>query len=485
METPQRVTSLDPILNLAKRRGFFFNSAEIYNGVNGLFDNGPLGVEMMRNLKRVWWRRFVLRREDMLGLDAAILTPEVVLKASGHVDNFSDPLIECLACHIRLRGDHFLDEPDQSIWLARWSDEAIKQRGIGTKKAAEAAEYAWTRFQEEHQLVCPNCGENRFSEPRLFNMMFATQLGAVEGEGSRVYLRPETAQGIFTNVKNVLDTYHRKLPLGIAQIGKAFRNEITTGNSLFRVREFEQMEIEYFVKPGEDEAAFDHWLTEMEAFLVEDLGITREHLRQYEHPAEKLSHYSKRTIDFEYDYPFGGWGELTGLANRTDFDLKQHMEHSGRDLSYFDEETRERFIPYVIEPTFGLGRLLLTVLLDSYREYPGGREGGGSETETVLHLPKEIAPVACAVLPLMKKDGLAERAKEVRQQVRERFPDRLVAYEESGAIGRRYRKQDEIGTPYCVTVDYQTLEDDTVTIRERDSMKQERVPIADLLKKLS
>lgn len=480
MQKPDRVTSLDPILNLAKRRGLFFNTAEIYNGANGLFDYGPLGNEMVRNLKRLWWRRFVLGRDDMLGIDAAILTPEAVLKASGHVDSFTDPLIECQDCHIRLRADHFLEEDSQEVWLIRWRDEAMKFRKLGEKRAEEEAAAGWTRFQEEKTLVCPNCGAASFSEPRLFNMMFATRLGAVEGEGSTVYLRPETAQGIFTNFKNVLDTYHRKLPLGIAQVGKAFRNEITTGNSLFRVRELEQMEIEYFVKPGEDEAAFDHWLPEMKSFLVDDLGVDPVHLREYEHAPEKLSHYSKRTIDFEYDYPFGGWGELTGLANRTDFDLRAHMEASGRDLSYFDETTRERFIPFVIEPTFGVGRLLLTILIDAYREYPNGRDGQGTELETVLHLTPELAPVACAVLPLMKKDGLAEKAKEIRQQLRGHFPDRLVAYEETGAIGRRYRKQDEIGTPHCVTVDYQTLEDNTVTIRDRDTMEQRRVAIADL-----
>jgi len=484
MQKPERVTSLDPILNLAKRRGFFFNTAEIYNGANGLFDYGPLGVELSTNIKRLWWRRFVLRRDDMLGLDAAILTPAPVLKASGHVDSFSDPLIECENCHIRLRADHYLDEEDLAVFVIRWRDEAMKFQKIGEKRAIEQAEAAAVKLKEEKILTCPNCGQTAFGAPRMFNMMFATQLGAVEGAGSTVYLRPETAQGIFTNFKNILDTYHKKLPFGIAQIGKAFRNEITTGNSLFRVRELEQMEIEYFVKPGDDEASFDTWLKEQEEFLTKDLGIERKNLREYEHAKEKLSHYSKKTIDFEYDYPFGGWGEMTGLANRTDFDLKQHQEHSGKDLSYFNEETRERLMPYVIEPTFGLGRTILTVLIDAYREYPQGRDGKGTELETVLHLTPQLAPVAVAVLPLMKKDGLPEKAREILHSVRDLVPNRQVAYEETAAIGKRYRKQDEIGTPFCITVDYQTLEDGTFTLRHRDSMEQERITINDLEEKL-
>jgi glycyl-tRNA synthetase len=356
----------------------------------------------------------------------------------------------------------------------------MKFQKIGDKRATEQAEAAALKLKEEGILTCPNCGLAQFGEPRMFNMMFATQLGALEGAGSTVYLRPETAQGIFTNFKNILDTYHRKLPLGIAQIGKAFRNEITTGNSLFRVRELEQMEIEYFVKPGDDEAAFDMWLKEQEDFLVNDLGIERSNLREYEHAKEKLSHYSKKTIDFEYDYPFGGWGEMTGLANRTDFDLKSHQEASGRDLTYFDEVTRERFAPYVIEPTFGLGRTFLTVLIDAYREYPQGRDGQGTEMETVLHIAPQLAPVAVAVLPLMKKDGLPEKAREIFNAVRDILPNRLCVCEESGAIGKRYRKQDEIGTPYCITIDHQTLEDGTFTLRERDSMEQKRIAHKDL-----
>jgi len=480
MQKPPRVTSLDPILNLAKRRGFFFNTAEIYNGANGLFDYGPLGVELSRNIQRLWWRRFVLRRDDMLGLDAAILTPAPVLKASGHVDSFSDPLIECQNCHIRLRADHYLEEENPEVFVLRWRDEAMKYQKIGEKRAQEQAEAAVLKLKQENVLSCPNCGKAEFGEPRMFNMMFATQLGAVEGAGSTVYLRPETAQGIFTNFKNILDTYHKKLPFGIAQIGKAFRNEITTGNSLFRTRELEQMEIEYFVKPGEDDAAFDMWIKEQQEFLTKDLGIELANLRQYEHAKEKLSHYSKKTIDFEYDYPFGGWGEMTGLANRTDYDLKQHQEHSGKDLSYFDEESRERILPYVIEPTFGLGRAILTVIFDAYREYPQGRDGQGTELETVLHLAPHLAPVAVAVLPLMKKDGLAEKAREIHAAVRDMVPDRVVAYEDGGAVGKRYRKQDEIGTPLCITIDYQTLEDGTFTVRDRDTMEQKRVVLAEL-----
>lgn len=474
MTDSEHSSTLEPVLNLVKRRGFFFNTAEIYNGANGLFDYGPLGVELLKNLQRSWWRRFVYARDDMLGLDSAILTPEAVLKASGHVDSFSDPLVECLNCHIRLRADHYYDEENEDVWIIRWRDEAIKYRKIGENKATEAARQAHRSYHDDHILVCPNCAESHFSDPRQFNMMFSTQLGAVADAGSTVYLRPETAQGIFTNFKNILDTYHPKLPFGIAQVGKAFRNEITTGNALFRVREFEQMEIEYFVQAGQDEQFFEHWLSEIGAFLKDDLGIMTDSLRQYEHPDAKLSHYSKRTVDYEYHFPFG-WSELTGLANRTNFDLKNHMEASGKDLTYFDEVSKERQLPFVIEPTFGMGRLMLALLYDAYREYPNGRDGQGTDLETVLHLKPELAPVAVAVLPLMKKDGLAEKAKSIQQALRSKLPDRQIAYEDGGAIGKRYRKQDEIGTPWCVTIDYQTLEDGTVTVRDRDSMQQERV----------
>lgn len=476
----EKLPSLDPVINLAKRRGIFFNSAELYGGANGLFDLGPLGVEMSNRIKQLWWKRFVWQREDILGLDAAIITPAAVLEASGHTENFTDPLIECENCHIRLRADHFLEEEDLEVFVIRWRDEAMKYRGVGEKKAEEQARAAWKKLREERWLTCPNCEKGPFTAPRQFNMMFKTQLGAVEGAGSEAYLRPETAQGIFTNYKNILDAYHKKLPFGIAQIGKAFRNEITTGNSLFRVRELEQAEIEYFVKPGEDEQYFDHWKQEQYTFLTEVLGLRENYLHEYEHPQVKLSHYSKKTVDFEYNFPFG-FGELTGLANRTDFDLKQHAEASKKDLTYFEEETRERFLPYVIEPTIGIGRALLAVLCDSYREYPQGRDGNGTETEYVLHLPKQLAPVQVAVLPLMKKDGLAEKAQEVTGLLRDAF---VVVYDDSGAIGKRYRRQDEIGTPSCVTIDYDTLQDNAVTIRDRDTMEQKRVPVSELAQHL-
>jgi glycyl-tRNA synthetase len=440
---------LEPIVNLAKRRGFFFPSAEIYGGASGLIDLGPLGVELNNNLKKLWWRRFVQQRTDIVGLDSAILTVEPVLRASGHIENFTDPLIECEQCHIRLRADHAL-----------------------------------TEGQTAATLVCPNCGQTGFSEPRQFNTMFQTHLGPVVDEGSLAYLRPETAQGIFTNFKLIVETSRKKLPFGIAQIGKAFRNEITIGNSLFRVREFEQAEIEYFVKPGTDEVLFDHWLAAIEQFLLQDIGLRPERLRRYEHPRESLSHYSKRTVDLEYDYPFGGWGELWGCANRTDYDLRQHQEHSKQDLSYFDEESRERYLPYVIEPSVGLGRLFLTALIDAYEEYPDGRDGAGGGKETALHLKPELAPVKVAVLPLMKKDGLADKAREVFSGLAGQV---FCQYDEAGAIGRRYRRQDEIGTPYCVTIDYQTLDEATrdpegatVTLRDRDSMRQERVAVREL-----
>lgn len=487
-------TSLDAIVNLAKRRGFIFQSAEIYGGAGGLFDLGPLGVELNNNIKALWWKRFVQSRDDMVGLDSSILTIAPVLKASGHVDSFSDPLIECGNCHIRLRADHYLEEDSVTIWLERWTEEAGKiRKAEPTKKdreaAQDAAQYIFDFNHETPQLratvshadlVCPNpeCRQKTFGEPRQFNMMFKTSLGAVENDASVAYLRPETCQGIFINFKNVLDTSRKKLPFGIGQIGKAFRNEITIGNSLFRVREMEQMEIEYFVKPGEDAAAHDRWIDDIERFLLEEIGLQPENLRRFEHAKEKLSHYSSRTVDLEYNYPFGGYSELWGCANRTDFDLKQHMEYSGKDMTYFDEETRERFIPYVIEPSVGAGRLMLAALCDAYKEYPNGRDGQGTECETVLHLAKSIAPVKVAVLPLMKKDGLAEKAREVYALVRENL---ATQYDDSGAIGRRYRRQDEIGTPYCVTIDYQTLEDQTVTVRDRDTMEQTRVAISELL----
>lgn len=486
---------LDPILNLAKRRGFFFPAADIYGGASGLIDLGPLGVELNQNIKRLWWKRFVQQRSDMVGIDGSILTIVPVLKASGHVQGFFDPLIECGNCHIRLRADHYLEEEDAHIWIERWLSEATKP---GTKEAAKTQDAALNAAQNffdfsdpNHptprkgvsysELTCPHCGQKAYGEPRDFNMMFETYLGPVAEEGSKVYLRPETAQSIFTNFKNVLDTSRRKLPFGIAQIGKAFRNEITIGNSLFRVREFEQMEIEYFVKPGEDESVHAQWIEAWEKFVLDDLGIKKENIRRYEHPQEKLSHYSKRTVDLEYNYPFGGYAELNGIANRTDFDLRQHQEHSGQDLTYFDEETGQRFLPYVIEPTMGVGRALLAVLIDGYVEYPGGRDGKSGELETVLHIAKQLAPIQVAVFPLMKKDGLAEKAQEVAKELRQ---DYTIQYDESGAIGRRYRRQDEIGTPYCLTIDYQTLEDQTVTVRDRDGMEQERVAISSLPEKL-
>lgn len=473
------LTSLDPVINLAKRRGFFYNTAELYGGANGLFDLGPYGLEMANRIKTLWWEKFVHHRSDVYGIDSALLTPAVVLNASGHTESFTDPLIECLNCHIRLRADHYLEEESEEVFMVRWRDEAIKQRKLGEVRAKEEAHAAWLKLADEQLLTCPNCSAVHFTEPRFFNMMFKTQLGAVEGEGAVAYLRPETAQGIFTNYKNILDSFHPKLPFGIAQIGKAFRNEITTGNALFRVRELEQAEIEYFVKPGEDDAMFDHWKGQWYAFLTESLGIKPEMLREYEHPKAKLAHYSKRTIDFEFAYPFG-WGELTGVANRTDFDLRRHMDHSGRDLTFFEEESRERYLPYVIEPTIGIGRALLAVLCASYKEYPKGRDGQGSETEVVLHLPPQLAPVQVAVLPLMKKDGLAEKAQELFGQLMSKT---VAIYDETGAVGKRYRRQDEIGTPWCVTIDYQTLEDGTVTLRDRDSMSQERISSEELVRR--
>jgi len=487
MSSAERPTTLDPVLNLAKRRGFIYQTASLYGGAGGLFDYGPLGVELVRAIKQAWWRRFVYGRTDVVGVDTSILTPAAVLKASGHVDSFSDPLIECSKCMVRLRADHFSREEDEVSFVGRWAQERAKyqKRSELVAKDKEKAAEAYVRLHQGsgeaywQDLICPSCGEvGCFGEPREFNMMFQTNLGAVADEGAVAYLRPETAQGMFVNFANILDTSRVKLPFGIAQIGKAFRNEITVGNSLFRVRELEQMEIEFFVKPGEDEQWHEQWIQAWQAFVAEDLQLGGDLTRLYEHPKEKLSHYSKRTVDIEYQFPAMGWGELAGIANRTDFDLKQHAEHSGQALDYFEEATRERFVPFVIEPTIGVGRSALAVLANSYREYPEGRDGGG-EAEMVLHLPKYLAPVRAAVLPLMKKDGLAEKAQEIHRSLLGR--DFTVQYDESGAVGRRYRRQDEIGTPYCITIDHQTLEDGTVTIRDRDTMEQQRVKVEEIL----
>ena len=423
--------TMDKLVSLCKRRGFVFPSSEIYGGFNGVWDYGPLGTELRSNLKQAWWRDFVHMREDVVGLDSGILASPRVWEASGHLKNFTDPMVECRSCNARYRAD-----------------------------------------QIDLSKNCANCGKKDWSEIRQFNTMFKTFVGPVEDSASVAYLRPETCQAIFTNFKLVQGAMRKKLPFGIAQIGKAFRNEITTGNFIFRLREFEQMELEYFVRPGEDERAFETWLEHDVNWLVK-YGVRREKLHLYEHPDEDRSFYSKRTVDIEYDFPFGR-SELWGLANRTDYDLTQHSKSSGEELEYFEEETKEHVVPYVIEPSLGVDRLMLTVMLEAYEEQPD-KDG----IRTVMHFHPRLAPVKVAVLPLVKKDGaLVKKSRQIFDALRGEL---TVQYDETSTVGRRYRRQDEIGTPWCVTVDGQTLEDNTVTVRDRDSMEQLRFPAESLL----
>jgi glycyl-tRNA synthetase len=436
------LNSLEPIVNLCKRRGFVVQSSEIYGGVASIFDYGPLGVELKNNIKNLWWKTFIHDRDDIVGVESSIIMHPRVWEASGHLESFTDPLVECSKCHLRFREDHIPSKDDKKFWK------------------------------------CPEGNEHSFTSPRQFNLMFKTFLGATEESANVAYLRPETAQGMFTNFKYILETMRHKVPFGIGQIGKSFRNEIGLGNWLFRLREFEIMELEYFVKPGTDEESFEGWVAAWEAFYA-SCGVPPESLKRDEKSKDSLAHYSKRTIDMHYKFPHG-WDELGGIANRTDYDLKRHMEFSGKDLSYFDQETKEKFVPYVIEPTQGVERLFIAILCEAYKEYPGGRgkqesaEANNGEIESVLHLPAVLAPYKVAVLPLVKKDGLAEKGQEVAKELRKHF---TTFYDESGSIGRRYRRQDEVGTPWCLTVDHQTMEDDTVTIRDRDTMEQIRIPI--------
>jgi glycyl-tRNA synthetase len=441
---------LDSVVSLAKRRGFVFQSGEIYGGSRSAWDYGPLGVELKENIKKQWWRTVVQGRDDVVGLDSAVILPRKVWVASGHVGVFTDPLTECLSCHKRFREDHLLEEFEEKKGRA-------PENGLA-------------------DIACPNCGtRGQWTEPRDFNMMLKTYLGPVEDESGLHYLRPETAQGIFVNFANVLTTSRKKPPFGIGQIGKSFRNEITPGNFIFRTREFEQMEMEFFVEPGTDETWHQYWIDQRTDWYV-DLGIDRENLRHYEHPAEKLSHYSKRTVDIEYRFGFGGseWGELEGIANRTDFDLKTHTEHSGQDLSYFDQASGERWVPYVIEPAAGLTRSLMAFLVEAYHEDEAPNAKGGVDKRTVLRLDPRLAPVKAAVLPLSRNEALSPKARDLAAELRKNWN---VDFDDAGAIGRRYRRQDEIGTPFCLTVDFDTLEDQAVTIRHRDDMTQERVAL--------
>ncbi|HEY5266461.1 MAG TPA: glycine--tRNA ligase [Acidimicrobiales bacterium] len=419
---------LDKVINLCKRRGFIFQSAEIYGGFRSTYDYGPLGVNLLRNVKQAWWRAMVQTRVDIVGLDAAILGPPAVWAASGHLETFTDPLVDCLKCK------------------ERWREDKING-------------------------VCPNCGSTQFTPPRAFNLMFKTQAGPVEGEGSTAYLRPETAQGIFTNFANVLSTTRKKPPFGIAQIGKSFRNEITPQNFVFRTREFEQMEMEYFVAPADAEQWYRYWIdTRLNWYL--DLGIPREMLQLHEHAPADLSHYSKGTTDVEFLFPWG-FDELEGIANRGDYDLTQHAKHSGVALDYFDQSTNERYTPYVIEPAAGATRAMMAFLLSAYHE-----DVVEGETRSVLRLDWRLAPYQVAVLPLSKKPDLEEVSTEVLSQLQPHF---MCDYDVTQSIGKRYRRQDEIGTPFCITVDFETLNDRAVTVRDRDTMTQVRVPIDGLL----
>jgi glycyl-tRNA synthetase len=443
---------LDQVISLAKRRGFVFQAGEIYGGSRSAWDYGPLGVELKENIKRQWWKAMVSSREDVVGLDSSIILPKKVWEASGHVEAFVDPLIECTSCHKRFRADHL--------------EEAFEEKKGRAPSSME-------------EIACPNCGtRGSWTEPKNFNGLLKTSLGPVEDESGMHYLRPETAQGIFVNFNNVLNASRMKPPFGIGQMGKSFRNEITPGNFIFRTREFEQMEMEFFVKPGEDETWHDYWINERFNWYV-NLGINPDNLRLYEHPKEKLSHYSKRTVDIEYRFGFQGseFGELEGVANRTDYDLKTHSEHSGVDLSYFDPVEEKRWTPFVIEPAAGLTRSLMAFLVDAYAEDEAPNAKGGVDVRTVLRLDYRLAPVKAAVLPLSKNEELSPIAKNLAAELRQSWN---VDYDDSAAIGRRYRRQDEIGTPFCITVDFETPGDQSVTVRERDSMAQERVSLSKL-----
>jgi glycyl-tRNA synthetase len=425
-QVPGKV-NMEKLVSLCQRRGFVFPSSEIYGGLSSCWDYGPLGVELKQNIKQAWWRAVVQERDDMVGLDASILMHPQTWAASGHLKQFTDPLVECKKCHLRWRTDEVTDQN------------------------------------------CPSCG-GELTEPHLFNLMFKTFMGPVEEEANVVYLRPETAQGIFVNFQNVLNTTRKRLPFGIAQIGKAFRNEITTGNFIFRSREFEQMEIEYFVKPGTDGEWFNYWLEERRNWYA-NLGIKEENLKLRPHTKGELAHYARKCYDIDYLFPMG-WAELEGIANRGDFDLAQHANYSGKSLTYLDEETNEHIVPYIIEPSAGVDRSVLAFLCDAYDEEPAE-----DEIRVLLHLHSTLAPIKVAVLPLSKKENLAQLAREVYTELRHCW---MVQYDDTQSIGRRYRRQDEIGTPFCVTIDFKSLEDNQVTIRERDSMNQIRLPIAEL-----
>ncbi len=447
--------TMDKIVSLCKNRGYVYPGSEIYGGLANTWDYGPLGVELKNNIKKAWMKKFVQESKYNVGLDAAILMNPEVWVASGHVGGFSDPLIDCKECKTRHRADKLIEE-----WAHEQGNDMI---------ADGMSDEQMINFIKEHHIACPNCGKENFTDIRKFNLMFKTFQGVTEDSKAEIYLRPETAQGIFVNFKNVLRTTRRKLPMGIGQIGKAFRNEITPGNFTFRTREFEQMELEFFCKPGTDLEWFKYWKDYCENWLL-SLGMKKENIRLRDHSKEELVFYSKATTDIEYAFPFG-WGELWGVADRTDYDLKKHQEHSKEDMSYLDAETNEKYVPYCIEPSLGCDRVALAFLCNAYDE----EEIAEGDVRTVLHLHPALAPYKVAVLPLSKK--LSEKAEEVYSKLSKKF---MCDYDEAGSIGKRYRREDEIGTPYCVTIDFDTLEDNCVTIRDRDTMEQVRVKIDEL-----
>lgn len=452
----ERNVTMDKILALSKGRGFVYAGSEIYGGLANSWDYGPLGVELKENIKKAWWKKFVQESPYNIGLDSGILLNSQVWVASGHVGGFSDPLMDCRKCNTRYRADKLIEDD-------------MTKKGVEFASADGMPEAEMRAYILENGIECPKCGAKDFTDIRKFNLMFKTFMGVTDDSSEPVYLRPETAQGIFINFKNVARTSRKKIPFGIGQIGKAFRNEITPGNFIFRTREFEQMELEFFCKPGTDLEWFDYWRKYVSDFL-QNLGLKKENLRQRDHAPEELSFYSKATTDFEYRYPFG-WGELWGIADRTDYDLKQHMDQSKEDLTYMDPVTNEKFIPYVIEPSVSPNRILLAILVDAYEEQvlPDG------DVRNVLHLHPYLAPFKAAVLPLSKK--LNDKAEEVYAQLSADF---MTDFDDAGSIGKRYRREDEIGTPFCVTVDFETLEDGAVTIRDRDTMEQVRVKITEL-----
>ena len=453
----KRAVTMEKLVTLCKTRGFIFPGSEIYGGLANTWDYGPLGVELKNNVKKAWWKKFVQENKYNVGLDAAILMNPQTWVASGHLAGFSDPLMDCKECHERFRADKLIED---------W----VKENDYTLEKGIDAFTHQEMKaFVEEKNILCPTCGKHNFTDIRQFNLMFKTFQGVTEDSKNTVYLRPETAQGIFTNFVNVQRSARRKVPFGIGQIGKSFRNEITPGNFIFRVREFEQMELEFFCKPGTDLEWFNYWRSFCHKWLL-DIGLKEDHIRLRDHSPEELCFYSKATTDFEYLFPFG-WGELWGVADRTDYDLTQHQNVSKKDLTYFDSETNEKYVPYVVEPSLGVERCVLAVLSDAYDEELVGE----NDVRTVMRLHPALAPFKVAVLPLSKK--LSEKALEVYDELSKYF---MVDYDEAGSIGKRYRREDEIGTPFCITYDFDSETDNQVTIRDRDTMEQIRLPISEL-----